>query len=151
MKPEKNPGEFVTVAAFNHQVDAEKLKAHLIDEGLAARVHDETRIQKYWFHAEPKAGIQVQTPKVSLEDVKLVMNEPKSARFLKRAIRCPSCASFRVQYPDLTRKNLLPTLLMQALVLLHLSQHKYYCEDCHYSWLEKPKKSHRRKVVRSAM
>ncbi len=119
MKTEKHASEFVTIASFNHQVDAEKLRSHLIDEGVAACVQDETRIQKYWFHAEPKAGIHVQTPKVSLEDARVVLDEPASARFLKRAIRCPSCASFRVQYPDLTRKNLLPMLLMQALVLLH--------------------------------
>ena len=145
MKTKNHARDFVTIATFNSKADAEMLKSWLVKERVAAHVQDETNLQKYWFMTIPKAGIHVQTPKDAYEKTQNLLASPEAAPLLQKAIRCPSCDSLRVQYPDLTRKNFLPTLLGQLFVLLHITKHKYYCEDCHFSWLGAPEAPTHRK------
>ena len=150
MQARTHSSEFVNIATFNHRPEAEALKSMLISEGVTAQVKDETNLQKYWFLASAKAGIHVQVTKECMEKAQKVMDQPEAKRFLQKAIRCPSCNSLQVQYPDLTRKNILPTLLAQLFVLLRITQHKYYCESCHFSWLKAPGRASGRKKARAA-
>jgi hypothetical protein len=91
-------------------------------------------LQRYWFHAEPKAGMHVLVARDQFERAgKLFAQKPFRAP-LQKAVHCPSCGSVKVQYPALTRKNILPSLIALVLVLAHVKKHKYYCEDCHYTW-----------------
>jgi len=53
---------------------------------------------------------------------------------LQGAIRCPSCASLRVSYPQMTRKFILPTLLLHLGIIFRVIQHECYCEHCHFIW-----------------
>jgi hypothetical protein len=57
----------VSVATFDRRPDARALKSLLESEGIEATVQDETRLQRFWFSAEPKAGIHVQVPRESFE------------------------------------------------------------------------------------
>jgi hypothetical protein len=140
MKTRNHANAFVNVATFDTIQDAEQLKSWLINERVPAYVQDETKLQKFWFAAEPKAGVHVQTTKDSFEKVEILLDKTEAQRFLKNAVRCPSCHSLRVQYPDFTRKNFLPTLFGQLFVLLHITKHKYYCEDCHFTWSREDEK-----------
>ncbi len=130
----KHKRELVTVATFDRKADAQELISWLEHEHLPAEIQDERRLQKYWFLAEPRAGVHVQTTKDAFARATSLMHQPAAAPLMKNAVLCPSCGSSRVQYPDLTRKNILPTLFADVFVLLHFVKHKYYCEDCHFSW-----------------
>ncbi len=141
MKTGSHPGGLVTIATYDGRSAAAKLKSWLRGKNIPAKIQDETRLQRYWFLALPKAGIHVQIPMESFENVRGLFHKRQATRLLRRAVRCPSCNSCRVQYPDLSRRNILPTLFAQVLVLLHIIRHRYYCEDCHFSW---PGEPHRR-------
>jgi hypothetical protein len=145
MKSKTHTNEFVNLVTFNHKPEAEALKSMLLSEGVMAQVQDETNLQKYWFWAATKASIHVQVIKERLENAQKVLSQPQATHFLKKAVHCPSCHSMQVQYPDLTRKNFLPTLLAQLFVLLRFTEHKYYCESCHFVWLKAPRRAYARK------
>jgi hypothetical protein len=150
MAHRKHHNEFVTVATFNSLPEAQRLKSWLESEDIPIEILDETRLQKYWFFVAPRAAFHVQAARDSFETALARLHEPKAAPLLKRAVRCPSCSSLRVQYPDLTRKNFLPTLVGQIFVMLHITQHKYYCEDCHFSWQKNTGRSPGRKYATRA-
>jgi hypothetical protein len=53
---------------------------------------------------------------------------------LQKAIHCPSCGSLSVSYPQMTRKFILPTVLLHLGILLRVIDHECYCETCHFTW-----------------
>ncbi len=59
---------------------------------------------------------------------------PGARALMAEAMRCPSCHSRRVQFPQMTRKFILPTLMAQVFLLLGVLRPEYYCQDCHYAW-----------------
>ena len=122
---------WVDVATFGRPNDAKAVQALLQREGLETQVHDERKLQSLWFLASHHAGVHVQVPKEDFERAKQCLDAVPGARM----IRCPSCHSSRVQYPAMTRKNLLPTVVAQMMILLRLTKREYYCEDCHYTWV----------------
>lgn len=127
---------WINVASFDAPDEAIGLSHVLRDEGIDARVQDERTLQKGWFFTRPsRAGVHVCVPEPSFAFAQNYMEmSPLAARFLRRAANCPSCHSARVQFPQMTRKNVLPTVVAQALVLLGVMKHEYYCEACHYTW-----------------
>jgi hypothetical protein len=127
---------WATLASFNDPEEANALCEFLRQEGINTQVQDERRLQRWWFLAQPLAGIHVRVPGASFEDAQSILQgNPASVRFLRRAIRCPSCNSVRVQYPQMTRKNILPTLVAQGLVFMRVMKRECYCETCHYTWV----------------
>jgi hypothetical protein len=126
---------WITLATFDRPEEGEEFSQFLREEGIPAQVQDERRLQELWFLSRPVAGVHVRVPESSFEFAqKLLEINPAAARFLRRAIHCPSCNSVRVHYPQMTRKNILPTLVAQFLVLLGVMKREYYCEACHYTW-----------------
>ena len=127
---------WVNVAAFDQVTAAKALQSFLKKEGFEARIYDERGLQRYWFWTKPQAGIHVQAPGGSYERVRECLEaDPIAQAFLQKAIRCPSCNSPRVQYPQMTRKFILPTLVAQLAVLLRLMKRECYCEDCQNTWV----------------
>jgi hypothetical protein len=53
---------------------------------------------------------------------------------LQLALRCPSCGSLHVSYPQMTRKFILPTILLHLGIIFRVIDHECYCEHCHYIW-----------------
>jgi hypothetical protein len=39
-----------------------------------------------------------------------------------------------VQYPQMTRKFFLPTLLLHLGIIFRIIDHEAYCEHCHFLW-----------------
>jgi hypothetical protein len=138
MRTPKQSIDLVSLVTFNDMADAEALQSILRLAGIEAQIRDERRLQQYWFFVTPKAGLRVQVPKDNLERALAFLNEREVAPYLRKAVHCPSCNSCRIQYPATTRKNLLPTVANRALALLHVTRNHYYCEDCHFTWAEKP-------------
>ena len=124
------------MASFDRPEDAQEFNHLLHEGGIDSQVQDERRLQRLWFLTRALAGVHVRVPELSFESAQkwLEMNTA-AARHLQRAIHCPSCNSVRVQYPQMTRKNFLPTLMAQLLVVLGVMKREYYCEACHYTWV----------------
>jgi hypothetical protein len=127
---------WVNLATFNRPEEAQGFTQFLNKEGIEAQVQDERTLQKSWFWTRPVAGIHVRVPEASFEYAQNCLGiNPAATRFLRRAVHCPSCNSVRVHYPQMTRKNVLPTLVAQLLVLLGVMKRECYCEACHYTWV----------------
>jgi hypothetical protein len=124
--------DFLDLAACHRHSQADSLKSALESAGVEVRLRDERKLQRFWFMAPQKAGIHVQVRRKSYEKAASTLEKHDHGK--RKVIRCPSCHSSRVQYPALTRKNILPAFIGWILVLLRVQDHKYYCEDCHYTW-----------------
>jgi len=126
----------INIATFDRLADAEELREILERRGIVSWVQDERRLQRYWFIAHPQAGIHVRVPEslTELAQEELDSN-PAAVGILQCAVSCPFCHSYRVEYPAMTRKNVLPTLIAQLAVVFGLIKHECYCESCHYTWV----------------
>lgn len=134
---------WVNLATVDRLAEAQGLGQFLEDEGFTIQVQNERTLQRMWFLSRPVAGIHVRVPESSFEQALTCVEEnPVAAPFLHKAVHCPSCRSVRVHYPQMTRKNILPTIVAQLLVLLRLMQHEYFCEACHHTWTLKKKAGH---------
>jgi len=128
-----NPDDFLDLATFHRRSGANALKSTLESAGMEVRLKDERNLQRFWFIAPQKASIHVQVRRNAYAVARKVLGKKKKSG-AHEAVRCPSCGSPRVQFPALTRKNLLPGLVGCLLAALHVTTHKYYCEDCHFTW-----------------
>src|SRR6185369_368319 len=130
------------LAAFNKLKSAQALVDFLQQHWFVVRLYDERKLQRFWFLARPIAGICVQVPEESIPVVReFLATQPETEELLGRAVHCPSCNSTRVHYPQMTRKNVLPTLVAHGLVSLGFLRHECYCEDCHFTW---PRNGHQK-------
>lgn len=124
-------------ATFDTLAHAEALKAFLTRHGIDAHVHDERKLQRYWFLARPGAGLHVRVPESSFAQVEeLLKGDRDGALLMAKAVRCPSCHSFQVQFPSMTRNFILPTLMAQMGVLLGFMQRESFCEKCQFTWVQ---------------
>jgi len=64
----------------------------------------------------------------------LLHNAPEAALILERALHCPSCGSLRVNFPQMTRKFIMPTILLHLGIIFRVIHHEAYCEGCHNVW-----------------
>src|SRR5260221_14083378 len=104
---------WVNVAISKDVRDGRRLEMDLKDKGFEMRTYNDKLLQCFLFLCPPHATIRVQVRGNDLEKVACFLDhEPATSVLLQRAIRCPSCGSLRVQYPQMTRRFLLPTLLL---------------------------------------
>jgi len=127
---------WVNVVTFDELAGAKQMESILKNQRFEVQVQNECRLQRFWFAVKPQAGIHVQVRTGNVERVhEFLSANPEAKAIFKKAIRCPSCDSSRVQYPAMTRKNLLPALVAQVLVIVGIQKHEFYCEDCHFTWV----------------
>jgi len=125
----------VTVATFSEREKAEPVRQRLEQEGIHAAVHDESRLQRFWFLAEPVAGIHVAVDRKDWDHARhLLQRLDKTEHVLRNAVRCPQCNSSRVEYPQFTRKFFTPYIVG---MVSELFEKDFYCEDCHWTWSQK--------------
>lgn len=128
-------GSWVNVALFESMRDGEKLVEVLRNKKFEARVHFDRVLQMFLFLCPPHATYRAQ---VRADDLKIVAHlletDPEFVPVLERAIHCPSCGSLRVNYPQMTRKFFLPTLLLHLGIIFRVIEHEAYCEHCHHIW-----------------
>jgi hypothetical protein len=123
-------------ATFDTMPPAEALKDFLNRNGIDAHVHDERRLQRFWFLARPGAGLHVRVPEPSLVRAEKLLGDRDSTQLMKHAVRCPSCQSYQVQFPSMTRHFIFPTLIAQVGVWLGFMQREYFCEKCQFTWVQ---------------
>lgn len=130
------------IASFNEIVPAESTATRLRASGFEAHVHDETT-QQHWqlWNLKPRAQLHVRVDAADeSRAVALIKEWSVEGTDAACAVRCPECASFRVEYPQFSRKTLvgaLPSILASAGVI----DQTFYCEDCHFTWPPEPPKA----------
>jgi hypothetical protein len=123
------------VALFGSRAKAEPSQKCLVQGGIQAEIHDELRLEKLWFVSKPSAFVRVEVPAQQYERACQALVDCDTAdETLRDAIRCPECKSLRVEYPQFTRKSLLPNLVMGLLATVGRVEKEFYCQDCHYTW-----------------
>lgn len=127
------------VATFDHPAPAEQLRQQFTQAGLNSVLHDESKLERFWFMSEPLAAIHVEVTQPDYLRARRLMNEwETSTDLLRTAVRCPECQSSRIEFPQITRKFLTPALCHILLTTLHIVPRKYYCLDCHFTWPKVP-------------
>lgn len=126
---------WVNMAAFETERDGEAFAEILHRKGFEPRIHHDKWLQMLLFLCPPRATFHVQ---VRNDDFKtaagFIDTEPEVAPVLERALHCPSCGSLRINYPQMTRKFFLPTLLLHSGIIFRVIDHEAYCEACHHTW-----------------
>lgn len=124
----------IPLATFQELGPAEELQQRLQKAGLPATINDESKLQRFWFMSSPDAAIHVEVPYARFAEAALVLAQlDRTEDALHAAIRCPECHSSRVEYPQLTRNFVTPTLA-RAFMALHVISPEYYCKECQYTW-----------------
>jgi predicted Zn-ribbon and HTH transcriptional regulator len=132
----------VPIALFGNRAKAEPIQRRLTENGIKAEVHDELRLEKLWFVSKPAAGARIEVPADQFERAcQFLVEWVTGDGALRDAIRCPECRSLRIDYPQFTRKSMLPNLVMGFLAAIGQVEKQFYCQDCHYTWPREGTKS----------
>ena len=121
------------LAVFEDTNAAEVLASFLEHQGLETRTNDDKLFRYFLFLRPPRATFRVQVRQDEFDSAEAFLATGTPAA-LQHAIRCPSCASRRVSYPQMTRKFILPTLLLHLGIIFRLIEHECYCDRCHFTW-----------------
>ncbi len=133
MNPTRNHQTWVDVAMFENADDGKGLESFLRHKGCEARTYDDKVMRYFLFLRPPRVTYRVQVRKNHWEEVAALMRSGMPA-VLDQALHCPSCGSLRVNYPQMTRKFIMPTVLLHLGIIFRLIGHECYCESCHYIW-----------------
>jgi hypothetical protein len=124
----------IPVATYNEKEPAEELKDRLAAAGIPAVIHDESKLERFWFMSEPAAAIHVEVRQPDyLRARQFIQEWHQCDGILKRAVVCPACGSPRAEFPQITRKFLMP-IVEACLMALHILPREFYCLDCQYTW-----------------
>ena len=121
------------MATFNDRDHAQPVVNRLQQAGFHAQLHDETNWQKHRL-AEKLASVKVQVEENEYETAKERLKEwDATEHWLDQAVCCPECGSPDVDYPQVTRKFIMPSL--HALFYrLGLEEKLFYCNTCQHTW-----------------
>jgi hypothetical protein len=134
MNPVTKRQHWVTVAVFESASDGQMLETALKNKGWTARTHNDRLLQLILFLCPPHALFRVQVRENDLKNVTDFLDQEPAAGLLQKAGHCPACGSLRVQYPQMTRKFFLPTVLLHLGIIFRIVEHEAYCEGCHHLW-----------------
>src|SRR5438876_6113570 len=128
----------VTIATFNEPSQAKHLKSRLEAAGVKTDIHNEGHLQKVAFMSKPQANAKVLVDEEDFEAANRLMVEWEARDpEIGSAIRCPQCKSPRIEYPQLTRKFLTPSIA-SILFALKIFPKGFYCHNCHFTWTNEP-------------
>ena len=123
---------WVDVAVFENFSDGRILETFLRDKEIEARTYHNKWFQAFLFLRPPHVTWRVQVRQDQfIKAEQLIETSPP---ILEKAVHCPSCGSLQVSYPQMTRKFLLPTVLLHAGIIFRIIRHECYCEHCHLTW-----------------
>jgi hypothetical protein len=141
MKPLAKHQAWIDVAVFEDANAGKTLETFLTGKGLPARTYDDKLFRYFLFLRPPRVTMRVQVRQNQIEDANGFL-EADAPAALQTAIHCPSCGSRRVSYPQMTRKFILPTIMLHLGIIFRVIDHECYCEHCHFIW-NLPEKSAR--------
>jgi len=124
-----------TVAVFESLSDGQAFEIFLKNHQIEARTYDDKLFRWFLFLRPPRVTYRVQVRgNASRAAAEIMDAAPEASPILERAIHCPSCGSLNVNYPQMTRKFFLPTLLLHLGIIFRVIHHEAYCESCHNVW-----------------
>lgn len=124
---------WTTVALFDQLAAGKTLEGLLKENRIDARTDNDKVLQILLFLCPPQATYRVQVrDKIYKMTLELLKHTAPSV--LQQAIHCPDCGSLRVNYPQMTRKFLLPTIFLHLGIIFRFIKHQAYCEHCHCLW-----------------
>jgi len=121
------------VAVFDNLDTGQALETFLRDNGFKARTYDDKAFRYFLFLRPPQVTYRVQVRKNYFDDAAKLL-EASPPAILLRALHCPACGSLRVNYPQMTRRFVLPTILLHLGIIFRVIEHECYCEHCHHMW-----------------
>jgi hypothetical protein len=124
----------VDVAVFENFSDGRILETFLRDKEIEARAYHNKWFQAFLFLRPPHVTWRVQVRQDQFIKAGQLL-ETSPPPILEKAVHCPSCGSLQVSYPQMTRKFLLPTVLLHAGIIFRIIGHECYCEHCHLTWI----------------
>ena len=123
----------VTLVTFNDRNHAQPVVDRLQQAGFHPEVSDESAWQSRHF-AEHLASVKVRVGESEYEPARQQLKEwDQSGHWLDQAVNCPECGSPDVDYPQVTRKFVLPAL-HALLYKFHIAEKEFYCHTCHHTW-----------------
>ncbi|HWN96278.1 MAG TPA: hypothetical protein VNT99_14680 [Methylomirabilota bacterium] len=123
----------VTLATFNDRDHADPVVNRLQQAGFHPQLRDETKWQKHRF-AEALASVKVCVDENEYDSAKQQLKEwDATEHWLDQAVCCPECGSAEVDYPQVTRKFILPSLHI-LFYRLGLEEKQFYCHTCQHTW-----------------
>ena len=129
------------VAVFENSTDGQFMAELLQNEGLEARTYDDKAFRYFLFLRPPQITYRVQVRR-DHETEAIEFLKARNPAVLGRAIHCPDCGSLHINYPQMTRRFILPTVLLHLGIIFRIIHHEAYCETCHFTWelapVEKP-------------
>lgn len=130
-------GRTAVVATFNEREDAEAVAKRLMREGFEAQVADETKVQKFFYMSRPLANEKVEVPLKDYERARKFLKDiDPLEHLLCHDLCCPQCDSPDIEYPQFSRKFVLP-VFVEILCFLHIIDKEFYCKNCHFMWSAK--------------
>jgi hypothetical protein len=124
---------WVNVAVFEDIKDGHILETFFRDRDIDARTYDDKLLQSFLFLCPPRVTHRVQVRKDHFDQAVRAMDD-NHPPILEKAMHCPSCASLRINYPQMTRRFLLPTVVLHLGIIFRIIGHECYCENCHLTW-----------------
>jgi hypothetical protein len=121
------------VAVFENLTDGQALATQLNDHRLEARAYDDKAFRYFLFLRPPQITYRVQVRRNAAKAAAAFLAAQKPA-VLARAIHCPDCGSLQINYPQMTRRFILPTILLHLGIIFRIIHHQAYCEACHFTW-----------------
>ena len=124
----------VSVATFNELPPAQELCRQFEQAGVQPLIHDESKLERFWFMSEPLAAIHVEVQQPDYLKARRLMAEwENNSEVMKAAVRCPDCGSSRIEFPQITRKFYMPVVEV-LFMAIRLMPREFYCQDCQYTW-----------------
>ena len=133
MNHSHNHQAWADVAVFEDLNDGKVLEAFLKRQGMEARTYDDKLFRYFLFLRPPRVTYRVQVRQNRFEDAARLL-QAKTPAVLHQALHCPACGSLRVNYPQMTRQFVLPTVLLHLGIIFRIIEHECYCENCHEMW-----------------
>lgn len=126
--------QLAIIATFDTKTPAEHLALRLRDLGFHSEVHDESNEQKWkLFNLTPRAHLQVRVHSSEEDRALAQLREWKDDPAMAEAIRCPECASSRIEFPQFSRKTLIGAL-PSALAAAGVIDQNFFCNACNFTW-----------------
>ena len=125
----------MNVAVFENLSDGQALEKFLMGRRIEARINDDRALRHFLLLRPPRVTYRVQVRGNAFRAAtELATGAREAAPILERALHCPSCGSLRVNYPQMTRKFIMPTVILHLEILFRVIDHECCCESCHFVW-----------------
>lgn len=133
LKSQKTP--WTNLAVFENESDAHTLETFLQFHRIEARTLDNHLSRLALFLCPPVDTFTLQIREFDLaRALDFLTAGSATKQTLNRAIHCPMCGSFKVQYPSLARREVVPTLALHLNLIFRLTGHEVFCENCRLLW-----------------